>query len=155
MSKSWNKEELQAASKAMKEMGYMSFEEFCERLKTLPIAITETEISADVIKEYKQRQLAGEKMPCPRCGKDQMRIPATHVSKKRVHGKLSKSPNSLAVETLGSASPFSIALIICRVTPISSAIFCCVKFDFFRNSINQSRIFSPPNAIHNCYFYSL
>lgn len=32
MSKSWNKEELETASKAMKAAGHMSYEEFCEAL---------------------------------------------------------------------------------------------------------------------------
>lgn len=32
MSKSWNKEELKAASEAMKKAGQMSYEEFCEAL---------------------------------------------------------------------------------------------------------------------------
>ena len=33
MSKSWTKEELAAASKAMKDSGNMSYEEFCESLE--------------------------------------------------------------------------------------------------------------------------
>lgn len=32
MSRTWNKEELAAASKAMKAAGHMSYEEFCEAL---------------------------------------------------------------------------------------------------------------------------
>ena len=32
MSRDWTQEELQAASKAMKEVGYLSYEEFCEQL---------------------------------------------------------------------------------------------------------------------------
>lgn len=32
MSRSWNKEELQAASQQMKAMGYLSYDEFCEEL---------------------------------------------------------------------------------------------------------------------------
>ena len=35
MSKDWTKEELQVASRAMKAMGYMSYEEFCADLKRL------------------------------------------------------------------------------------------------------------------------
>lgn len=35
MSKDWTKEELQAASRAMKAMGYMSYEEFLDDLKRL------------------------------------------------------------------------------------------------------------------------
>lgn len=33
MSKDWTPEELQAASKAMKEAGHPSYEEFCEELE--------------------------------------------------------------------------------------------------------------------------
>ena len=33
MSKDWTKEELQAASRAMKAMGYMTYEEFCASLE--------------------------------------------------------------------------------------------------------------------------
>ncbi len=33
MSRDWTWAELQAASKAMKEMGYMSYEELCEKMK--------------------------------------------------------------------------------------------------------------------------
>lgn len=33
MSKDWTPEELQAASKAMKEAGHLSYEEFCEELE--------------------------------------------------------------------------------------------------------------------------
>ena len=32
MSKDWTPEELQAASRSMKEAGHMSYEEFCEEL---------------------------------------------------------------------------------------------------------------------------
>lgn len=32
MSKDWTPEELQAASKAMKDAGHLSYEEFCDRL---------------------------------------------------------------------------------------------------------------------------
>ncbi len=78
MSRDWNEQELQMASAEMKRMGYMSYEEFCEYLKTHPMAITKTAISDEVVKEFKEKQLAGEKMPCPRCGKDRMRTPATH-----------------------------------------------------------------------------
>ena len=35
MSRDWTKEELQAASHAMKSMGYMSYEEFCADLEKL------------------------------------------------------------------------------------------------------------------------
>lgn len=78
MSKSWNEKELQLASEQMKKMGYMSYKEFCKHLNQHPITITETAISEAVIKEYKQKQLDGVKMPCPRCGADRMRVPATY-----------------------------------------------------------------------------
>ena len=32
MSKTWNEKEIQAASKAMKKAGHMSYEEFCEEM---------------------------------------------------------------------------------------------------------------------------
>lgn len=78
MSRTWNEEELKLASAEMKKMGYMTYEEFCEYLKTCPGYITEDSISENVIKKWKERQLQGEKMPCPRCGEDRMRTPVTH-----------------------------------------------------------------------------
>ena len=66
------------ASAEMKRMGHMSYEEFCEYLKTHPMAITKTSISDKVVKEFKEKQLAGEKMLCPRCGDDKMKTPITH-----------------------------------------------------------------------------
>lgn len=78
MSKTWNEEELKIASAQMKNMGHMTYEEFCEYLKEYPAYITDENISTDVIAAFKGRQLSGEKMPCPRCGENNMRIPATH-----------------------------------------------------------------------------
>ena len=78
MSRDWNKEELQLASEQMKKMGHMSYEEFCEHLKLYPNYITEHAINEDVIKEYKQRQINGEKMLCPRCGEERMKTPAMY-----------------------------------------------------------------------------
>ncbi len=37
MSRDWNEKELQMASNEMKKMGYMSYDEFCEYLKTHPM----------------------------------------------------------------------------------------------------------------------
>ena len=78
MSKSWNEEELKMASEQMNQMGHMTYEEFCEHLKRHPSYITEHTIDEKVIMEYKQKQLDGEKMLCPRCGEDRMRMPATY-----------------------------------------------------------------------------
>ncbi len=55
MSKPWTAEELQAASKAMESMGFMSYEDFCKELA----------------------ELFGQEQPhhhylCPRCGEDAM-----------------------------------------------------------------------------------
>ncbi len=69
---------MKMASEQMKKMGHMTYEEFCEYLKRHPFYITDHAIDEEVIKEYKQRQLDGEKMLCPRCGEDRMRTPATH-----------------------------------------------------------------------------
>lgn len=38
---------------------------------------TEEELKV-AIEGLKQRQLNGEQMPCPRCGEERMRTPATH-----------------------------------------------------------------------------
>ena len=40
MSRSWNKEELQAASQQMKAMGYLSYDEFCEELNRKQITLS-------------------------------------------------------------------------------------------------------------------
>ena len=39
MSKDWTPTELQAASEAMKTAGHMSYEEFCEELKSKPLVV--------------------------------------------------------------------------------------------------------------------
>ena len=54
MSRTWNEEELKLASAEMKKMGCMTYEEFCEYLKTCPGYITEDSISEDVIKKWKE-----------------------------------------------------------------------------------------------------
>jgi len=50
MSRDWTEEELQAASKAMVEMGNMSYEEFTEKLK----AVVETGMSHEEFVESRQ-----------------------------------------------------------------------------------------------------
>lgn len=78
MSKTWDEKELGTASAQMKNMGHLSYEEFCRYLKEYPAYITEKFINNDVIRAFKERQLSCEKMPCPRCGENNMRTPATH-----------------------------------------------------------------------------
>lgn len=75
MSRDWSKKELQIASEQMKKTGHMTYEEFCEHLKTHPSYITKHAIDKEVIKEYKKRQLDDIHMLCPRCGEDKMRTP--------------------------------------------------------------------------------
>ena len=40
MSRDWTPDEIQAASKAMKEMGYLSYEEVCEIISSEAVATT-------------------------------------------------------------------------------------------------------------------
>ena len=50
MSRDWTPEEIQTASKAMKEAGHMSYEEFCEELDRVGFVVKATDGSTSQLK---------------------------------------------------------------------------------------------------------
>lgn len=65
MSRDWTPEEIQIASKEMKDAGHLGYEEFCEKLD---------ELQAKAAIERFAKVQAPE-LSCPRCGKATMKDP--------------------------------------------------------------------------------